>query len=86
MAAVVSPLLDLPELQGAWSIGIYKGTSPFSLQPLESHEPQEQTPVAWPVANPVLTCASIGDVPSSFGESERVSQGPPAVHTHTLPL
>ncbi|GAB4815338.1 hypothetical protein N2152v2_002384 [Parachlorella kessleri] len=52
--------------EGAWSIGIYKGTSPFSLQPLENHEPQERTPVAWPVANPVLTCASVGDVPSSF--------------------
>lgn len=55
-------------VQGAWSIGVYKGKTPFSLQPLERLEPAEHSAVAWPVANPVLTCASLGDTPSNFGE------------------
>lgn len=52
--------------EGSWSIGIFKGPSPLQLQPLELHEPRQDTSVAWPVANPVLTCASVGDSPSNF--------------------
>lgn len=54
-------------LQGAWSIGLFKGSSPFTLEPLERAEPPAQTGAAWPVVNPVLTCASVADAPSSFG-------------------
>lgn len=54
-------------LQGSWSIGIFKGPSPLDLLPLERYEPRQDTRVAWPVANPVLTCASVGDSPSNFG-------------------
>lgn len=54
-------------LQGSWSIGVFKGPSPLDLVPLERHEPRQDTRVAWPVANPVLTCASVGDSPSNFG-------------------
>ncbi|KAL4451194.1 hypothetical protein ABPG77_009266 [Micractinium sp. CCAP 211/92] len=52
--------------EGSWSIGIFKGPSPLDLLPLERYEPRQDTHVAWPVANPVLTCASVGDSPSNF--------------------
>lgn len=58
--------------QGQWSIGIYKGTSPFSLKPLEdlyssSDAQQLQTSIAgFTVANPTYTCAHVTDVPASF--------------------
>ena len=57
-----------PDLQGSWSIGIYKGRSPLQLQPLEQYEPRQDTTAAWPAANPVLTCASVSGPPSNFGE------------------
>ncbi len=51
--------------QGAWSIGVFKGSSPLALQPSELLRPRADVPGAWPVANPVLTCASItGGFPS----------------------
>lgn len=53
--------------QGSWSIGIFKGPSPFELVPLEAASPRQDTAVAWPAANPVLTCASVTDAPSNFG-------------------
>ena len=57
----------LRELQGSWSIGIFKGQSPFDLWPLEQVTPRQDSATAWPVANPVLTCASVSDSPSNFG-------------------
>lgn len=53
-------------LQGQWSIGIFKGPSPFSLVPLELYHPRANTSAAWPVANPVFTCAHVKDVRSAF--------------------
>ncbi|GFH28486.1 glyco_transf_64 domain-containing protein, partial [Haematococcus lacustris] len=53
--------------EGQWAIGIYKGPSPFSLRPPERWpRPQADTAAAWPVANPVYSCAHVTDVPSSF--------------------
>eukprot|EP00887_Chlorella_sp_A99_P007508 scaffold2.g7508.t1 len=52
--------------EGSWSIGIFKGPSPFEMQPLEAASPRQDTAVAWPVANPVLTCASVTDSHSNF--------------------
>ena len=55
----------LHDSQGAWSIGVFKGSSPMALQPLELLRPRADVPGAWPVANPVLTCASVtGNGPS----------------------
>ncbi|KAL6767949.1 hypothetical protein ACKKBF_B37215 [Auxenochlorella protothecoides x Auxenochlorella symbiontica] len=45
--------------KGLWSIGIFKGSGPFDLQPVEEYSPRQDTLTAWPVANPVLTCASL---------------------------
>jgi hypothetical protein len=42
------------EFQFLWSIGLYEGSSPFSLRPAAA------------VTNPVLTSASVTDVPSRF--------------------
>ena len=53
-------------MQGQWAIGIFKGPTPFSLQPLELVRPRTNTPSAWPVANPVFTCAHVTDVSSAF--------------------
>lgn len=61
--------------QGSWSIGIFKGRSPLELQPLERYEPRQDSSAAWPVANPVLTCASVGDAPSNFGAPGAGAEG-----------
>lgn len=55
-------------LKGSWSIGIFQGPSPLNLTPIESTSPRVDSPAAsaWPVANPVLTCASVTDTPSNF--------------------
>lgn len=55
-----------PRTQGQWSIGLYRGPSPFALQPLELAQPPASTDGAWPVSNPVFTCAHVTDKHSSF--------------------
>lgn len=49
----------LPALmQNAWGVGIMKGPSPSSLVALERLQPRQDAEGAWPVANPVLSCAT----------------------------
>nr|XP_010925017.1 glucosamine inositolphosphorylceramide transferase 1 [Elaeis guineensis] len=57
-----------PDSEGSWSIGIYYGKSPFSLSPIELENRSNGNSSAWPVANPVLTCASASNAgyPSNF--------------------
>ncbi|KFK24896.1 hypothetical protein AALP_AA8G038800 [Arabis alpina] len=54
--------------EGSWSIGVYYGDSPFSLKPIESINVWRNDTAAWPVSNPVLTCASLTNsgLPSNF--------------------
>ncbi|KAK9064043.1 hypothetical protein SSX86_017915 [Deinandra increscens subsp. villosa] len=54
--------------EGSWGIGVFYGDSPFSLKPIEAMNIWDNKSAAWPVANPVLTCASLTDsgFPSSF--------------------
>ncbi|OVA17888.1 Exostosin-like [Macleaya cordata] len=54
--------------EGSWSIGIFYGDSPFSLKPIESVNVGKDESSAWPVANPVFTCASVSNAgfPSNF--------------------
>ncbi|MCO5556846.1 hypothetical protein L7F22_010400 [Adiantum nelumboides] len=54
--------------EGSWSIGIFYGDTPMSLQPIEKINLRNNKSSAWPVANPVLTCASVTDAshPSVF--------------------
>ncbi|OMP07125.1 EXTL2, alpha-1,4-N-acetylhexosaminyltransferase [Corchorus olitorius] len=54
--------------EGSWSIGLFYGDSPFSLKPIETAELWRNESAAWPVANPVITCASASDsgFPSNF--------------------
>ncbi|XP_020531678.1 glycosyltransferase family protein 64 protein C5 [Amborella trichopoda] len=47
--------------EGLWSIGIFYGKTPFSLQPIELSNVQKDGSSAWPVANPVVTCALPSD-------------------------
>ncbi|GAB4816109.1 hypothetical protein N2152v2_003155 [Parachlorella kessleri] len=54
--------------EGSWSIGLFKGSSPLNLTPIENVQPLVRGPAAWPVANPVLTCASVTGTPSNFGD------------------
>ncbi|XP_050210519.1 glucosamine inositolphosphorylceramide transferase 1 [Mercurialis annua] len=58
----------LEDNEGSWSIGLFYGDSPFSLKPIESMNMWKNGSAAWPVANPVLTCASVSDIgfPSNF--------------------
>ncbi|KAJ7545232.1 hypothetical protein O6H91_09G111700 [Diphasiastrum complanatum] len=57
-----------PDGEGSWAIGIYRGGNPFSLKALEMVGVPIDRSSAWPVANPVLTCASVLDesYPSNF--------------------
>ncbi|OAY79067.1 Glycosyltransferase family protein 64 protein C5 [Ananas comosus] len=58
-----------PDSEGSWSIGIYYGKSPLELSPIELQENRSNgNSSAWPVANPVLTCASasMAGYPSNF--------------------
>lgn len=57
-----------PDNEGSWSIGVYRGASPFALQPIEMSSFRNNQTAAWPVANPVFTCASVTDMnsPSNF--------------------
>ncbi|KAK4279583.1 hypothetical protein QN277_011341 [Acacia crassicarpa] len=54
--------------EGSWSIGVFYGDSPFSLKPIETANVWKDESAAWPVANPVVTCASASDAgfPSNF--------------------
>ncbi|KAL1201451.1 Glucosamine inositolphosphorylceramide transferase 1 [Cardamine amara subsp. amara] len=54
--------------EGSWSIGVFYGDSPFSLKPIEAVNVWRNESAAWPVANPVLTCASLTNsgLPSNF--------------------
>ncbi|CAH2074162.1 unnamed protein product [Thlaspi arvense] len=54
--------------EGSWSIGIFYGDSPFSLKPIETINVWRNESASWPVANPVLTCASLTNsgFPSNF--------------------
>ncbi|KAG2672291.1 hypothetical protein I3760_13G034000 [Carya illinoinensis] len=54
--------------EGSWSVGVFYGDSPFSLKPIEAMNMWKDGSAAWPVANPVLTCASVSDAgfPSNF--------------------
>ncbi|KAJ8458977.1 hypothetical protein OPV22_031903 [Ensete ventricosum] len=57
-----------PDGEGSWSIGLFYGDSPFSLKPIEFWNVWDNETAAWPVANPVVTCASATDAgfPSNF--------------------
>ncbi|XP_051121481.1 glucosamine inositolphosphorylceramide transferase 1-like [Andrographis paniculata] len=57
-----------PDNEGSWSVGVFYGDSPFSLKPIEAVDIWKEETSAWPVANPVVTCASISDAgfPSNF--------------------
>ncbi|XP_027111415.2 glycosyltransferase family protein 64 protein C5 [Coffea eugenioides] len=54
--------------EGSWSIGVFYGDSPFSLKPIEDMNIWRDKSAAWPVANPVVTCASASEAgfPSNF--------------------
>ncbi|MEW5307839.1 MAG: hypothetical protein WDW36_010212 [Sanguina aurantia] len=61
-----APAACHPDNEGSWAIGMYKGRSPFHLQPLESLNPRLDSSTAWPVANPVFTCSHVTGVRSNF--------------------
>ncbi|KAL0382762.1 UNVERIFIED_CONTAM: Glucosamine inositolphosphorylceramide transferase 1 [Sesamum calycinum] len=54
--------------EGSWAVGVFYGDSPFSLKPIEAMNVWKDKTAAWPVANPVITCASVSDAgfPSNF--------------------
>ncbi|CAN8298019.1 unnamed protein product [Cochlearia groenlandica] len=54
--------------EGSWSIGVFYGDSPFSLKPIETINVWRNESASCPVANPVLTCASMTNsgFPSNF--------------------
>eukprot|EP00249_Psilotum_nudum_P019997 c27513_g1_i2 orf=543-2864(+) len=54
--------------EGSWAIGVFYGDTPFSLRPIELENIWSDRGSAWPIANPVLTCASVSDAshPSNF--------------------
>lgn len=54
--------------EGSWGIGVFYGDSPFSLKPIEAMNISDSKSAAWPVANPILTCASVTDYgfPSNY--------------------
>ncbi|CAL1374127.1 unnamed protein product [Linum trigynum] len=58
----------LEDGEGSWSVGVFYGDSPFSLKPIEAANLWKNESKAWPVANPVVTCASVSDAgfPSNF--------------------
>ncbi|PRQ56491.1 putative hexosyltransferase [Rosa chinensis] len=54
--------------EGSWSVGVFFGDSPFNLKPIEAVNVWRDKSAAWPVANPVVTCASVSEsgFPSNF--------------------
>ncbi|KAL6637621.1 hypothetical protein ACP70R_025193 [Stipagrostis hirtigluma subsp. patula] len=57
-----------PDAEGSWSAGVFLGDSPFTLKPIEDWGISSGGGAAWPVANPVVTCADVEEAgfPSSF--------------------
>lgn len=66
--ATLSTLGCQEDGEGSWSIGVFYGDSPFSLKPIEDRNIWRDKSAAWPVANPVVTCASASEAgfPSNF--------------------
>ncbi|KAG6391512.1 hypothetical protein SASPL_149268 [Salvia splendens] len=64
----IAALGCLDDSEGSWALGVFYGDSPFSLGPIESMNVWKDKSAAWPVANPVMTCASLSDAgfPSNF--------------------
>ncbi|KAF9597045.1 hypothetical protein IFM89_015236 [Coptis chinensis] len=64
----VSSLGCQEDSEGSWAIGVFYGDSPFSLKPIEQRNVWKDESGAWPVANPVVTCASVSEAgfPSNF--------------------
>lgn len=64
----ITALGCLDDSEGSWSVGVFYGDSPFSLRPIEDMNVWKDKSAAWPVANPVMTCASVSDAgfPSNF--------------------
>ncbi|KAL2554609.1 Glycosyltransferase family protein 64 protein C5 [Forsythia ovata] len=58
----------LEDNEGSWAIGVFYGDSPFTLKPIEDMNIRKDASAAWPVANPVVTCASPSNIgfPSNF--------------------
>uniref|UniRef100_A0ACD6A4B1 Uncharacterized protein n=1 Tax=Avena sativa TaxID=4498 RepID=A0ACD6A4B1_AVESA len=56
------------DAEGSWSAGVFLGDSPFTLKPIEHWGISNDEGAAWPVANPVVTCADVAEdgFPSSF--------------------
>lgn len=54
--------------EGSWSVGVFYGDSPLSLKPIEDWNEWRNDSEAWPVANPVVTCAlpTNAGFPSNF--------------------
>lgn len=61
-AGPMRPTFPLPPplTQDAWGVGVMKGPAPSDLVPLERLQPRQDAEGAWPVANPVLSCATPG--------------------------
>ncbi|KAJ1263842.1 hypothetical protein BS78_09G217900 [Paspalum vaginatum] len=57
-----------PDGEGSWAVGMFYGNSPFELRPIELEGRSNGNSSAWPVANPVLTCATPTEAghPSNF--------------------
>ncbi|KAK3134962.1 hypothetical protein QOZ80_5BG0412950 [Eleusine coracana subsp. coracana] len=57
-----------PDGEGSWAIGVFYGKSPLELRAIELEGKSNGNSSAWPVANPVLTCATPTEAgfPSNF--------------------
>ncbi|KDO55308.1 hypothetical protein CISIN_1g045656mg [Citrus sinensis] len=68
VAAGLSSFGCQEDSEGSWSIGVFFGNSPFSLKPIETANVWRDDSAAWPVANPIMTCASVSSAgfPSNF--------------------
>lgn len=56
-----SPMGCQLDSEGSWSVGVFYGDSPFSLKPIERVNIGCDEKAAWPIANPVFTCASVSN-------------------------
>ncbi|XP_019193846.1 PREDICTED: glycosyltransferase family protein 64 protein C5-like [Ipomoea nil] len=68
VSAGLSSLGCREDNEGSWAIGVFYGDSPFSLKAVEDMNVQRDKSAAWPVANPIVTCASASQpgFPSNF--------------------
>lgn len=57
-----------PDGEGSWAVGMFYGSSPLALRPIELEGRSNGNSSAWPVANPVLTCGTATEAgyPSNF--------------------